>query len=57
MDDQQRDAPADPHHPPEEPGPAELTSAAEPGPIAPHDPAPDLADIEPGDGPGQTPGE
>lgn len=57
MDEQQRDDRSDPHHPQDEPGPAELTGSPDPGPIAPHDPAPDLKDIESGDGPGQTPGE
>lgn len=53
MDEQ----PRDPHHPDDEPGPAEPSPITEPGPIAPHDEAPDMADIEAGEGPGQTPGE
>ena len=47
----------DPNHPDQEPAPAELTPDAEPGPSAPDGPAPDLDAIEPGDGPGPSPGE
>jgi hypothetical protein len=42
--------------PDDEPGPARPSSAPE-GPHAPEGRAPSLDDIEPGDGPGQTPGE
>jgi hypothetical protein len=48
----------DDNHPPTEPGPAILRDdAPDPGPQAPGDPAPDLAGINSGEGPGVTPGE
>ncbi len=47
----------DPNHPDQEPAAAELRREEEPGPSAPDGPAPDLDEIQPGDGPGQSPGE
>jgi hypothetical protein len=47
----------DPNRPEREPGPAEPSPRREPAPSAPDGDAPDLADLQPGDGPGQTPGE
>ncbi len=44
--------------PANEPGPAVLRDdAPEPGAQAPDGPAPDLAAINPGEGPGESPGE
>ena len=46
------------HAPEHEPGAATLREdAPDPGPTAPDGPAPDLADINSGDGPGMSPGE
>jgi hypothetical protein len=47
----------DPNHPDHEPGAAEIVAPREPMPGAPDGEAPDLDEIESGEGPGQSPGE
>jgi hypothetical protein len=43
--------------PEHEPGPAERSTAPADRPLAPDGDAPDLGEIQPGEGPGQSPGE
>jgi hypothetical protein len=55
MDDGQQTR--DSNHPAHEPAAAEIVAPREPLPSAPDGEAPDLAEVESGDGPGQSPGE
>jgi hypothetical protein len=62
MQGKQQPAPEPAHEtggrPDVEPGPARLHHAPDDDPaLAPHGEAPELDELNPGDGPGQTPGE
>lgn len=54
-EDEVRRAPS--HAPDTEPGPAEMPGDRQPIVQAPGGEAPDMSEINPGDGPGQSPGE